>query len=206
MKILHVIYQPNMKQTGKLHLHLKKLICIFIEIIGHIPAYKHIKLNHFILCLQKLNLSECVRFEKYMLIQDSWFDDSIWHIGNMYCWTEKELWFNSFVCECEVTPIVLPVSPALPPQSLAVWNLPLDQHKNESRKLFRNLSVCFSPPSGFPARVTRKHYTDWHITAVVNMGTDLAYNFVFKGKFESVDWRSYSSYDTFYLRQFLWSE
>ncbi len=102
--------------------------------------------------------------------------------------------------------VVLPVSPALPPQSLAVWNLPLDQHKNESIKLFRNLSICFSPPSGFPARVTRKHYTDLHITATVNMGTDLAYNFVFKGKIESVDWRSYSSYDTFNLRQFLWSE
>ncbi len=38
------------------------------------------------------------------------------------------------------------------------------------------------------------------------MGTDLAYNFVFKGKFKSGDWRSYSSYDTFNLRQFLWSE
>lgn len=30
------------------------------------------------------------------------------------------------------------------------------------------------------------------------MGTDLAYNFVFKGKFESVDWRSDLISDSFY--------
>ncbi len=35
-------------------------------------------------------MSESDRFEKYVLIQDSWFYDSIWHIGYMYCWLRKD--------------------------------------------------------------------------------------------------------------------
>lgn len=52
-------------------------------------------------------------------------------------------WVSGSTCfTCSPTPTVSK-------KSLAVWNLPLDQHKNGFVNLFRNLSICFSPPSGF---------------------------------------------------------